>query len=186
MATTDYVLRYSSRYIACSDCKTKATRGPSLMYPKCGNVNYLAKISVYDNNDQSLPFLVMQDVSRLVTIATLRRCLSPKALINTIGQTHKFSVMVSEYSLTGNTQTTIATKAAATTCYVAASTRLRNVCGKYFSDCNEAQTSKSGSCNLKAQRLWTASEFLVTPASTPNVRSSLATSEVALQRPNSV
>nr|VDD51031.1 unnamed protein product [Brassica oleracea] len=31
-----------------------------------------AKISVYDNNDQSLPFLVMQDVSRLVTIATLR------------------------------------------------------------------------------------------------------------------
>ncbi|KAF3533547.1 hypothetical protein DY000_02040824 [Brassica cretica] len=39
MATTDYVLRNSSRYIACSDCKTKATRGPSLMYPKCGNVN---------------------------------------------------------------------------------------------------------------------------------------------------
>ncbi|CAF2057121.1 unnamed protein product [Brassica oleracea var. botrytis] len=75
---------------------------------------------------------------------------------------------------------------AATTCYVAASPRLRNVCGKYFSDCNEARTSKSGSCNLKAQTLWTASEFLVTPASTPNVRSSLATSEVALQRPNSV
>ncbi|KAH0878000.1 hypothetical protein HID58_065394 [Brassica napus] len=65
MVTTDYVLRNSSRYIACSDCKTKATRGPSLMYPKCGNVNYLAKISVYDNNDQSSPFLVMHDVSRL-------------------------------------------------------------------------------------------------------------------------
>ncbi|CAF2039386.1 BnaA09g12120D [Brassica napus] len=60
-------------------------------------------------------------------------------------------------------------QAAATTCYVATSPRLRNVCGKYFSDCNEARTSKSGSCNLKAQRLWTASELLVAPASTPNV-----------------
>ncbi|KAH0903374.1 hypothetical protein HID58_042877 [Brassica napus] len=76
-------------------------------YIKQESAKYLAKISVYDNNDQSLPFLVMQDVSRL---ELTRRCLSPKALINTIGQTHKFSVMVSEYSLTGNTQTTIATK----------------------------------------------------------------------------
>ncbi|KAH0890355.1 hypothetical protein HID58_038318 [Brassica napus] len=67
-------------------------------------------------------------------------------------------------------------QAAATTCYVAASPKLRNVCGKYFSECNEARTSKSGSCNHKAQRLWTASELLVTPPSTPNVRSSLATS----------
>ncbi|KAL1189515.1 Short-chain dehydrogenase TIC 32 B [Cardamine amara subsp. amara] len=54
-------------------------------------------------------------------------------------------------------------QAAATTCYVATSPRLRNVCGKYFSDCNEARTSKFGSCNIKAQRLWTASELLVSP-----------------------
>lgn len=40
--------------------------------------------------------------------------------------------------------------------------------GKYFSDCNEARTSKLGSCNLKAQRLWTASELLVSQASSPN------------------
>ncbi|XP_010496922.1 PREDICTED: short-chain dehydrogenase TIC 32, chloroplastic-like [Camelina sativa] len=60
-------------------------------------------------------------------------------------------------------------QAAATTCYVATSPRLKNVCGKYFSDCNEARTSKSGSCNLKAQRLWTASELLISQASTPNV-----------------
>ncbi|ESQ28890.1 hypothetical protein EUTSA_v10023562mg [Eutrema salsugineum] len=58
-------------------------------------------------------------------------------------------------------------QAAATTCYVATSPRLRNVCGKYFSDCNEARTSKFGSCNLRAQRLWAASELLVSPASTP-------------------
>ncbi|KAJ4877195.1 NAD(P)-binding Rossmann-fold superfamily protein [Raphanus sativus] len=56
-------------------------------------------------------------------------------------------------------------QAAATTCYVATSPRLRNVCGKYFSDCNEARTSKLGSCSVKAQRLWTASELLVSPAS---------------------
>ncbi|CAN6864719.1 unnamed protein product, partial [Brassica oleracea] len=61
-------------------------------------------------------------------------------------------------------------QAAATTCYVATSPRLRNVCGKYFSDCNEARTSKLGSCNIKAQRLWTASELLVSPAScTPHL-----------------
>ncbi|KAG2247452.1 hypothetical protein Bca52824_087080 [Brassica carinata] len=34
-------------------------------YIKQESAKYLAKISVYDNNDQSLPFLVMQDVSRL-------------------------------------------------------------------------------------------------------------------------
>uniref|UniRef100_M4EFZ3 3-oxoacyl-[acyl-carrier-protein] reductase n=1 Tax=Brassica campestris TaxID=3711 RepID=M4EFZ3_BRACM len=61
-------------------------------------------------------------------------------------------------------------QAAATTCYVATSPRLRNVCGKYFSDCNEARTSKLGSCGVKAQRLWTASELLVSPAScTPHL-----------------
>ncbi|KAL0693992.1 hypothetical protein Bca4012_061172 [Brassica carinata] len=52
-------------------------------------------------------------------------------------------------------------QAAATTCYVATSPRLRNVSGKYFSDCNEARTSKLGSCSVKAQRLWTASELLM-------------------------
>ncbi|KAJ0265638.1 hypothetical protein HA466_0018880 [Hirschfeldia incana] len=61
-------------------------------------------------------------------------------------------------------------QAAATTCYVATSPRLRNVSGKYFSDCNEAPTSKLGSCSVKAQRLWTASELLVSPVScTPHL-----------------
>lgn len=60
-------------------------------------------------------------------------------------------------------------QAAATTCYVATTPRLRNVSGKYFSDCNETRTSKLGSCNLKAQRLWTASELMVSQASSsPN------------------
>ncbi|KAF2600364.1 hypothetical protein F2Q68_00009857 [Brassica cretica] len=62
---------YSSWYhIACNDCKTKATRGPSsLMCPKCGNNNvisvaqYLAKISVYDNNDRAV-FALLGDAGR--------------------------------------------------------------------------------------------------------------------------
>ncbi|KAL0695479.1 hypothetical protein Bca4012_062659 [Brassica carinata] len=70
MATIDDVMCYSSwYYIACSDCKTKATIGPSLMCPKCGNVNvisvaqYLAKIFVYDNNDQAV-FSLLGDAGR--------------------------------------------------------------------------------------------------------------------------
>ncbi|KAL0669477.1 hypothetical protein Bca4012_032181 [Brassica carinata] len=107
MATIDDVLCYSSwYYIACSDCKTKATRGPSsLMCPKCGNINvisvaqYLAKISVYDNNDQAV-FALLGDAGHAC----------PPSFNHTIGQTHKFSVKVSEYNLTGKTQTIIVTK----------------------------------------------------------------------------
>lgn len=59
-------------------------------------------------------------------------------------------------------------QAAATTCYVATHSRLENVSGKYFSDCNEASPSKSGSNSFEAERLWIASEILSseTPKST--------------------
>ncbi|CAN6813551.1 unnamed protein product [Brassica oleracea var. botrytis] len=40
-------------------------------------------------------------------------------------------------------------QAAATTCCLATSPRLRNVCGKYFSDCNEARTSNPDRAILK-------------------------------------
>ncbi|KAL2527754.1 NAD(P)-binding Rossmann-fold superfamily protein [Abeliophyllum distichum] len=52
-------------------------------------------------------------------------------------------------------------QAAATTCYVATHPRLVNVTGKYFSDCNEASTSKLGSNSNEAARIWTASENMV-------------------------
>ncbi|GMY30599.1 short-chain dehydrogenase TIC 32 A, chloroplastic [Fagus crenata] len=52
-------------------------------------------------------------------------------------------------------------QAAATTCYVATHPRLLNVSGKYFSDCNEATTSKLGSNSSEAARLWSASEIMV-------------------------
>lgn len=52
-------------------------------------------------------------------------------------------------------------QAAATSCYVATDPRLENVNGKYFSDCNEASTSKLGSSSAEAARLWAASEDMV-------------------------
>ncbi|KAL3834910.1 hypothetical protein ACJIZ3_009646 [Penstemon smallii] len=52
-------------------------------------------------------------------------------------------------------------QAAATTCYVATNPRVVNVSGKYYSDCNEASTSKLGSNLSEAARLWSASEIMV-------------------------
>ncbi|GFP89324.1 short-chain dehydrogenase tic 32 chloroplastic [Phtheirospermum japonicum] len=52
-------------------------------------------------------------------------------------------------------------QAAATTCYVGTNPRLANVSGKYFSDCNEASTSKLGSSFAEAAKLWAASEMMV-------------------------
>ncbi|OVA14740.1 Short-chain dehydrogenase/reductase SDR [Macleaya cordata] len=51
-------------------------------------------------------------------------------------------------------------QAAATTCYVATHPRLIGVSGKYFSDCNEASTSKLGSNANEAARLWSFSETM--------------------------
>uniref|UniRef100_A0A6N2JX66 Short-chain dehydrogenase TIC 32, chloroplastic-like n=1 Tax=Salix viminalis TaxID=40686 RepID=A0A6N2JX66_SALVM len=42
---------------------------------------------------------------------------------------------------------------------------LVNATGKYFSDCNEASTSKLGSNSTEAARLWTASEIMVSRGS---------------------
>ncbi|KAG2316076.1 hypothetical protein Bca52824_019198 [Brassica carinata] len=93
-------------YIACSGCQTKATRGPSsLMCAKCGNtnvsvvVNYLAKISVYDNDDQAV-FVLLGDAGNA----------SPQALFDTIGQTHKFRVKVSKLNFTDKIQAVTVTK----------------------------------------------------------------------------
>ncbi|KAJ8451106.1 hypothetical protein Cgig2_026915 [Carnegiea gigantea] len=50
---------------------------------------------------------------------------------------------------------------AATTCYVATDPRLENVSGKFFADCNEMIPSKLASNPYEAQRLWVASEIMV-------------------------
>ncbi|KAL0898572.1 hypothetical protein Bca101_082533 [Brassica carinata] len=134
IATIDDVVRDSAwYYIACSGCQTKAIKGPtSLMCSKCGNFNvtgvaqYHANISVYDNNEQAV-FHLLGVAGRALTgkpaaelvdsyfeanqsIEADQQMPIPEALINTIGQTHKFSVKVTDHNLTGKTQTITVTK----------------------------------------------------------------------------
>ncbi|XP_040990803.1 short-chain dehydrogenase TIC 32 A, chloroplastic-like [Juglans microcarpa x Juglans regia] len=52
-------------------------------------------------------------------------------------------------------------QAAATACYVGTHPTLLNASGKYFVDCNEASTSELGSNSAEAERLWSASEIMV-------------------------
>ncbi|KAF4353134.1 hypothetical protein CsatB_004820 [Cannabis sativa] len=63
-------------------------------------------------------------------------------------------------------------QAAATTCYVATNPKVKNVSGKYFADCNETTSCKRASNLKEANRLWCASEIMV---SNMDNKSSLAT-----------
>nr|VDD50391.1 unnamed protein product [Brassica oleracea] len=120
-------------YIGCGGCHTKATKGPtSLMCKKCGKTEivgvaqYLAKISVYDNDDQA-SFVLLggagyelsgKKASELVEdyfeanedVGDDHLVPVPQALIDTIGQTRKFVVKVSNHNLTGQTQALTVTK----------------------------------------------------------------------------
>ncbi|KAL0689101.1 hypothetical protein Bca4012_088778 [Brassica carinata] len=120
-------------YIGCGGCHTKATKGPtSLMCKKCGKTKivgvaqYLAKISVYDNDDQA-SFVLLggagyelsgKKASELVEdyfeanedVGDDHLVPVPQALIDTIGQTRKFVVKVSNHNLTGQTQALTVTK----------------------------------------------------------------------------
>ncbi|CAF2073449.1 unnamed protein product [Brassica napus] len=120
-------------YIGCGGCHTKATKGPtSLMCKKCGKTEivgvaqYLAKISVYDNDDQA-SFVLLggagyelsgKKASELVEdyfeanedVGDDHLVPVPQALIDTIGQTRKFVVKVSNHNLTGKTQALTVTK----------------------------------------------------------------------------
>ncbi|CAF1711386.1 unnamed protein product [Brassica napus] len=134
IATIDDVKRDSAwYYIGCSGCQTKATRGPSsLMCAKCGKTNvsgvakYLAKISVYEKNDQAV-FVLFGDAGSELTgkhpaelvnnyfeanqdLGAGHQMPVPQALIDTIGQTHKFRVNVSKLNLTGKIQAITVTK----------------------------------------------------------------------------
>ncbi|KAG2312052.1 hypothetical protein Bca52824_023609 [Brassica carinata] len=120
-------------YIGCGGCHTKATKRPTtLMCKKCGKsdivgvAQYLAKISVYDNDDQAI-FVLLGDAVHELTgkkaselvesyfeanenVGADRLVPVPQALIYTIGQTRKFIVKVSNHNLTGKTRTLTVTK----------------------------------------------------------------------------
>ncbi|KAG5402023.1 hypothetical protein IGI04_016630 [Brassica rapa subsp. trilocularis] len=124
----DVVHGSSWYYIGCGGCHTKATKGPTtLMCRKCGKTEIvLAKISVHDSDDQA-SFVLLGDVghelsgrkaSELVAsyfeadenVADDHLVPVPQALIDTIGQTRKFIVKVSNHNLTGKTQALTVTK----------------------------------------------------------------------------
>ncbi|KAF8113349.1 hypothetical protein N665_0050s0009 [Sinapis alba] len=134
IATIDDVVRDNAwYYIACSSCQTKATRGPSsLMCAKCGKTNvsglprYRATISVYDNKDKA-DFVLLGDAGSELTgkkaaelvdnyfeanqeVGVGHMMPAPQALIDTIGQTHKFKIKVSDLNLTGKIQAITVTK----------------------------------------------------------------------------
>ncbi|KAG5396349.1 hypothetical protein IGI04_018163 [Brassica rapa subsp. trilocularis] len=109
-------------YIGCGGCHTKATKGPTTLMCK----KYLAKISVYDNNDQAV-FVLLGDSGHELSGKKASELVEsyfeanedegsdhlvpvPQALIDTIGQTRKFIVKVSTHNLTGKTQTLTVTK----------------------------------------------------------------------------
>ncbi|KAH0878906.1 hypothetical protein HID58_066300 [Brassica napus] len=114
-ATIDDVVQGSAwYYISCDECNSKAVKGLTSLIcnnKKCGKsevtgvAQYLTRISVYDKSEQAvLSFLSNEGVGA-------DHCMSvPHALLDTIGQTHKFIVKVSDHNLTGKTQTITVTK----------------------------------------------------------------------------
>ncbi|CAF2270249.1 unnamed protein product [Brassica napus] len=99
---------------------------------KCGKTNvsgvakYLLKISVYDKNDQAV-FVLLGDAGSELTGKNAAELVNnyfeanqdlgaghqmpvPQALLDTIGQTHKFRVKVSKLNLTGKIQAITVTK----------------------------------------------------------------------------
>ncbi|WZZ57760.1 hypothetical protein YC2023_057867 [Brassica napus] len=120
-------------YIGCGVCHTKATKGPTtLMCKKCGKsdidvvAQYLSKLSVYDQKDQAV-FVLLGDAGEELTGKKAAELVEryyhanedvgedhivpvPQAMIDTIGQTRKFIVKVSDHNLNGKSQTLTVTK----------------------------------------------------------------------------
>ncbi|CAF1954530.1 unnamed protein product, partial [Brassica napus] len=125
-ATIDDVYHGSAwYYIVCSGCNTKATKGTtSLMCAKCGKVN-IAGVAQHASELVSSYFEVTNNQSRILDELNSHCCADcqanadigvdqevpvPEALINTIGQRHKFSVKVTEHNLSGKTRALTVTK----------------------------------------------------------------------------
>ncbi|KAL0807770.1 hypothetical protein Bca101_100262 [Brassica carinata] len=135
-ATIDDVLQGSAwYYISCGGCNSKAVKGPTSLicnnkkYVKSevtGVAQYLTRISVYDKSEQAV-FVILDDAGKELTgkhaaelVANyfetnggvgVDNCVPvPQALLDTIGQTRKFIVKVSDHNLTAKTQTITVTK----------------------------------------------------------------------------
>ncbi|KAL0713267.1 hypothetical protein Bca4012_020245 [Brassica carinata] len=133
-ATIDDVVHGSKwYYIGCGECHTKATKGPTtLMCKKCGKsevvgvAQYLAKLSVYDHNDQAF-FVLLGDAGEELTGKKSAELVEsyyeandgvgdddivpvPQVLIDTIGQKRTFIVKISTHNLGGKTRTLTVTK----------------------------------------------------------------------------
>ncbi|KAJ0261784.1 hypothetical protein HA466_0048370 [Hirschfeldia incana] len=135
-STIDDVLQGSAwYYISCGGCNSKAVNGPTSLIctnkksgksEVTGIAQYLTKISVYDKSEQA-SFVILGDAGRQLTgkhaaelVATyfesndgggVDHCVPfPQALLDTIGQTRKFIVKVSDHNLQGKTQTITVTK----------------------------------------------------------------------------
>ncbi|KAH0890910.1 LOW QUALITY PROTEIN: hypothetical protein HID58_053339 [Brassica napus] len=122
-------------YISCDGCNNKAVKGPTSLIcnnKKCGKSEvtgvpqYLTRISVYDKSEQAV-FVILGDAGKELTgkhAAELvakyfeandgvgaEHCVPvPQALLDTIGQTRKFVVKVSDHNLKGKTQSITVTK----------------------------------------------------------------------------
>ncbi|CAF2120991.1 unnamed protein product [Brassica napus] len=134
--TIDDVVRGSAwYYISCGGCNSKAVNGPTSLIcnnKKCdksvvtGVPQYLTRINVYDKSEQAV-FVILGDAGRELTgkyaselVASYFECNEgveadqcvpvPQALLDTIGQTHKFIVKVSDLNFSGKTQTITVTK----------------------------------------------------------------------------
>ncbi|CAN7034612.1 unnamed protein product, partial [Brassica oleracea var. botrytis] len=136
MATIDDVVQGSAwYYISCGGCNSKAVKGPTSLIcnnTKCmktevtGVLQYLTRISVYDKTEQAV-FVIHGDAGKELTGKHASELVAnyfeandgvgadhcvpvPQALLDTIGQTRKFIVKVSDHNLTGKTQTITVTK----------------------------------------------------------------------------
>ncbi|CAN6920773.1 unnamed protein product, partial [Brassica oleracea] len=136
MATIDDVVQGSAwYYISCGGCNSKAVNGPTSQIcnnKKCvktevtGIPQYLTRISVYDKSEQAV-FVILGDAGKELTgkhaaelVANYfeanggvgaDHCMPvPQAFLDTIGQTRKFIVKVSDHNMTGKTQTITVTK----------------------------------------------------------------------------
>ncbi|WZZ48229.1 hypothetical protein YC2023_048336 [Brassica napus] len=134
--TIDDVVRGSAwYYISCGGCNSKAVKEPTSLIcnnKKCdksvvtGVAQHLTRINVYDKSEQAV-FVILGDAGRELTgkhaselVARYFECNEgveadqcvpvPQALLDTIGQTHKFIVKVSDHNLSGKTQIITVTK----------------------------------------------------------------------------
>nr|VDD47270.1 unnamed protein product [Brassica oleracea] len=110
--TIDDVVRGSAwYYISCGGCNSKTVNGPTSLIcnnKKCdksvvtGVPQYLTRINVYDKSEQAVFCNEGVEADQCVLV--------PQALLDTIGQTHKFIVKVSDINFSGKTQTITVTK----------------------------------------------------------------------------